>query len=98
MFCTWKEVILSSSTSWGLMGWSSSSAERVLGPVAGSVLAGSQWCVPTGKVTSSLLGCTSKRAVSNPGNMAISLYLQQHTWNTVTTGGSSAGEFEKGPA
>lgn len=34
MFCTWKEVIPSSSTSWGLMGWNSSSAERDLGAVS----------------------------------------------------------------
>lgn len=29
--------------------------------------------------------------------MTISVYLQGHTWNTVTTCGPSAGEVEKGP-
>lgn len=97
LFCTWKEVIPSSSTSWGLMSWRSSSAERDLGAVAGSELNGSQWSVPTGKVASSFLGCISQSAVSNPRNMAISVCLQGHTWNTMTTCGPWAGEAQKGP-
>lgn len=98
MFCSWKELIPSSSTIWGLMSWRSSSAERDLREVAGSELNGSQWCVPAGKAASSLLGCTSQSAVSKPRNMAISVCLQGHTWNTVTTCGPSAGEVEKDPA
>lgn len=52
MFCTWKEVTPRSSTSWGLVGWSSSSAERDLGAVAGRELTGSQQRVLKGKVAS----------------------------------------------
>lgn len=55
------------------MGWGA--AERDLGLVAGSKVNRSWWRALAEKVSSSLLGCTSKSTVSKPRNMAISVYF-----------------------